>query len=419
MDARNEIVEPVKKDKKKIKKVSMQVKTKLQEILRKLMQSKEKQILWECMWWNKQILRKLIRSKKKEILRELMQWKKKQILRELMQSKKKEIPKLKKKKEEEDEIPGELEGKFEMVIVAKMRPGWTHDKDAFTSFLDGFPPNCLAIPFRAKSHRHHACKSLGGIHSTLLVDPDQTVLIYKPVSSDDVDDTSFVPLYGANSTPFPFVSRKVTNIPTIAMRNLKTPSSLEDFLCCKTSDIVSRKILLGDGTFHQENVSISELKTKLVGLYLFTSGHMIAMLPKISQACLQHGKELEIVLVYSLGEHVTENPQSAEQDLLNVLAKRNLPWWVAPYNSTASIVLDHMFDLGERVFILGPNGLFVEPHEAELMQMFGFYAYPFRFDSVVRKIWEELRQVSLESFLKLLEIQELPRKKKKLAFQQV
>ncbi|KAL2927962.1 putative nucleoredoxin 1 [Bienertia sinuspersici] len=248
-----------------------------------------------------------------------------------------------------------LKGNFEMVIVAKMRRGWTHDKVAFTSFLDGFPPNCLAVPFHAKSHRHRVCKSLGGLCclKTLLVDPNQTVLIYTLVSDGVVDYTSFVPLYGAKSTPFPFVSRKFFHVsyavPTKAMRNLKIPSSLEDFLCCKTSDIVSRKILLVNGTFHQENVSISGLKSKLVGLYLFTSGHMIRMLPKIAQACSQHGKELEIVLVYFPGENTTLNPQSAEQDLLNVLAKRNLPWWVAPYNSTASIMLDHMFDLGEKL----------------------------------------------------------------------
>uniref|UniRef100_A0A803L1M1 Uncharacterized protein n=1 Tax=Chenopodium quinoa TaxID=63459 RepID=A0A803L1M1_CHEQI len=273
-----------------------------------------------------------------------------------------------------------------MVIVARMRRGWTRDKDAFLAFLDGFPPNCLAVPFRAKSHRHRVCKSLGGMQSdvTFMVDPNQTVLLYSPVSGG-IHATSFVPIYWANSTPFPFVSKKVTYA----------------------------KIPLGNGAFHQENVSISELKSKLVGLYLFTSGHMIPMLPKIAQACLQNGKELEIVLVYFPGINTAHDPQSAKQDFLNVLAKRNLPWWVAPYNSTASIMLNHMFECGERIVILGPNGLFVEPRGAELMQMFG-YAYPFRLDCVVQKISEELRQVTLESFLKLLEIQEFRKMKKKI-----
>ncbi|XP_056699512.1 probable nucleoredoxin 1 [Spinacia oleracea] len=206
---------------------------------------------------------------------------------------------------------------------------------------------------------------------------------------------------------------KNESVRTDALKNLKNPSSLEDFLCCKKSDFVFRKVSLGNGRFRLENVAISELKSKLVGLYLYTTGHLFPLLPKIAEECLQSGNELEIVVVYVPGVHRSQDPRLFLKAFYNVLAKRNLSWWIAPYNNTTSIVLEEMFEKGEKVVILGPDGQFVDTRGAELMQLYGSYGYPFTLDSIIHKTLKELKQVTLESFLKSLEIPPCTGKKKK------
>lgn len=204
-----------------------------------------------------------------------------------------------------------LNGDFEMVIVAKMRRGWTYDESAFNQFFDAFPSSCLAVPFHAQSRHHLICESLRinkyAMNKNLLVDPNGHVLECKsPLSRSNFE---FVPLYGSDPTPFPFLSRKfeLVNqplrmfdpIPTDAWKKLTTPTFLEDLLCYNTTDFVFKKVSLGNGALSEVKVSISELKSKFVELYLYNTGRVLPLLRDIMEASRQSNKdELEIIVVY-------------------------------------------------------------------------------------------------------------------------
>lgn len=290
------------------------------------------------------------------------------------------------------DLYSKMKNQFEMVIVAIMRDGWTHDKKAFTQFMSAFPSSCLAIPFHAKSHRRRVCKCLGGVFicKITLVAPSGNVLLHDEVLLPM--DTDFVPWYHlANSHPFPLITDAEAGL------HLTVPSSLEDLLYCRTSDFVFRKNPL---TFWKEKLPIFQLKSKLVGLYLYTSGHLLPWVRKVEEACRKSDKQLEIVVVY-LPDWRSLDPRCYPEFFTTVLAKQNLPWWVAPYNNTTSIVLKHLFD-GEKVIVVGPNGSFVDTYGAELMQHYGISAYPFTVKHTVQKTLAELSKVTLDSFLELL-----------------
>ncbi|XP_021759705.1 probable nucleoredoxin 1 [Chenopodium quinoa] len=293
------------------------------------------------------------------------------------------------------DLYSKMKNRFEMVIVAIMRDGWTHDKKAFSQFMSAFPSSCLAIPFHAKSHRRRVCKYLGGMFmaNMTLVNPAGNVLLHNEVHQSM--DIEFVPWYHlANSHAFPFITDADAGL------HLTTPSSLEDLLYCRISDFVFRKNPSGSEAFWKEKRPISQLKSKLVGLYLYTSGNLLPWLRKIEEACRQSDKELDIVVVY-LPDWDRQDPRWYPEFFSTVLAKQNISWWVAPYNNTASIILKHLFE-GEKVIIVGPNGSYLDTYGAELMQLYGITGYPFTVKHVAQKTLAELSKVTLESFLDLL-----------------
>lgn len=325
------------------------------------------------------------------------------------------------------EMYSKLKGNFEMVVVTKMRHGWTHtrakEKDAFRQFISAFPPPCLAVPFHARSRRHRICNSLGAMlyPKILLLGPDGKALLHT-VLCDYMMDLDLVPLnvIGSDPTPFPFISRNCSLPPPLPVCSwmVNCPSSLKHLLS-PSSDFVFRKMMFSQEggssePFLKREVSLSDLNSKPVALYLYSTGEKLPLLRQIVEGCGQTNKDLEVVVVY---RPIDDCSLSFPEIFSKVLADRRLSWWVAPYNFSASIVLEHLFQFqGDRVIIIGPNEQYVDVRGLQFMQIYGIYAYPFTFDSVVRKTVEELRQVTLDSFLKLLQFQEYSSAKKVLLY---
>uniref|UniRef100_A0A803L337 Uncharacterized protein n=1 Tax=Chenopodium quinoa TaxID=63459 RepID=A0A803L337_CHEQI len=286
-----------------------------------------------------------------------------------------------------------------------MRRGWTYDESAFNQFFDVFPSSCLAVPFHAQSRHHLICESLCinkyAMNITLLVDPNGLVLQCKSFFSRS--NFEYVPFYGSDPTPFPFLSRKfeLVNrplrmfdpIPTDAHMKLTTPTFLEDLLCCNTTNFVFRK---------SSNPSLSDCTSTTRGVYFPCSMILWKQVDKVTRMI-----ELEIIVVY-IPTNCIHDLRLYPEFFSRALAKRNISWWVAPFNKTATIILTNFFSEEDRVIIVGPNGLCADRRGAELMQIYGMYAYPFTFDCVVQKTVKELRQVTLENFIKFLEIQGYP-----------
>lgn len=172
---------------------------------------------------------------------------------------------------------------FEMVLVAKMRPEWANDKCAFDRFVSGF--SCLAVPFHRSLRRDYICQSLNfhGAPSGLLVDPHHKVL---------QDDADFIRIVGA-AEGFPFTDEKVDAI-ELNYKEAWRGHFLEGLLGCKPSDTLKKNP--GGGP---EEVLVSELKDKVVGLYLCSKGRDILVLDRVYRKCRARGLPFEIVLVYA------------------------------------------------------------------------------------------------------------------------
>ncbi|XP_057531249.1 probable nucleoredoxin 1 [Amaranthus tricolor] len=280
------------------------------------------------------------------------------------------------------ELYSKLNNKFEMVIVPKMRRGWSTDERAFHHFISGFPSSCLSIPFQDQRYRYRVCKALGEFFECRIVLVSRTGTVLLNSSLDNAFER-ILPSIGADPRPFPSING-------VKFQHLKkTPLSLEKSL--------GSDFLFKDG----KQVPISLLKSKPVALYLYETGELLGLLRKVEEACRRNYRELEIVIVYVPWKY-SGNPWKFTKLLVHTLAELCISWWVAPFNSTASITLGRFFGRGypNKVVIVGPNGEYVDPCGAEIMKLFGIHAHPFTLEGVVSKILNKLRKVTLDSFFK-------------------
>lgn len=196
--------------------------------------------------------------------------------------------------------------------------------------------------------------------------------------------------YGAEAFPFTKICR------IFSQKTMwKTPSTseLEGLLGCNPFDVLD-KINPAGG---REEVSISELKEKLVGLYLCAGGNFIPTLHKVYQQCRTRQPEFEIVLVYlPFGDCL--DPLVYRVNIDSLLQK--ISWWRLPFNNSVSRRLWRLISCypdDGRLVIVGPRGKYVDPYGGDIISSYGIYAYPFTRECLVQRELNKLRALTLES----------------------
>uniref|UniRef100_A0A803LTM0 Uncharacterized protein n=1 Tax=Chenopodium quinoa TaxID=63459 RepID=A0A803LTM0_CHEQI len=239
---------------------------------------------------------------------------------------------------------------LEVVVVAKMTRHWANDEDTFDHFFSGFPSSWLAIPFSDTLRRDKVCKSLGLGASPmgLLADHHQMVVEHKTV---DCIALSFSPLCA------PELQFSWWKIHTQLHSNLDT-----EFVYKINNNSATV------GIDHENKVSVSVFKDKLVGLYLCCDGTLIRTL------------NLEAV------NHVLHK--------LDIFA--NPHWWVSPFNNFGDYDCDTEED---QLVILDPKMNIADRLGKYVINRLGINGYPFTRHFLVHRELEAIRAVTLESLL--------------------
>ncbi|XP_021732622.1 probable nucleoredoxin 1 [Chenopodium quinoa] len=277
---------------------------------------------------------------------------------------------------------------IQMVLVAKMKREWVDNETVFINFLSSFP-NCLAIPFCDSKSRDYVCKSIGltglNVHydpSVIVADPHQRVL---------QESSYFLELYGADS--FPFTNERLETLYEEAHRPLLP---IEEILRCKPSDI------LVSNSCKNRTICVSDLKKKLVGLYLCRDGDFMGELHEVYELChCKQGYELEIVLIHQPDEEPRQFIEYVNADLVQ---RGITSWWVLPFKDSVSHWLSRLSETHsmDTLIILDPtSGKYVNPYGETVIRNFGFDGYPFTIANMIEKETARLRELTLESLLVL------------------
>ncbi|VFQ86756.1 unnamed protein product [Cuscuta campestris] len=184
------------------------------------------------------------------------------------------------------------------------------------------------------------------------------------------------------------------------------PSKLEDLLGCNPSDVLYKTVSPG---IH-EKVTMSELSSKVVGVYMCIQGHFIPTLGKVYQQCRAQGLDFEIVLVCVPWIADSLDPEVHIANIERVLLEWNISWcWLPPafgcpnklFNSSVSSRVRRCIDehFRDQILIVGPHGTFVEPYGAEIMSLCGTDAYPFGRDGFFEMELKKFEKLTLESLL--------------------
>ncbi|KAL2901336.1 putative nucleoredoxin 1-1 [Bienertia sinuspersici] len=277
---------------------------------------------------------------------------------------------------------------FEMVVVAKMH-SLANYKEIFDHFLSGFPSSCLAVPFSYSMCRDYICKylDLGPVFAKcLLVDGHSDVLFF--------DIPNFLPNHGAEA--FPFTPKLLQDLAAedFPLWKCGGKSTLEGLLQCRSSDL-----LFNSNPADDQGVSISKLKEKVVGLYLFVGGDSVLAINDIYEQC-RADRQFEIVLVGLSSAHNLD-PEVHEAKIDRLLQKHNISWWRVPFNNSLSCRLWRLLGspLWDRLVILGPHDGYVDPYGREVMMEYGKIGFPFTRENLVNREYTKLKELTLESLL--------------------
>ncbi|KNA17287.1 hypothetical protein SOVF_081260 [Spinacia oleracea] len=248
---------------------------------------------------------------------------------------------------------------LEMVVVAKMNTLANYE-GIFDHFLSGFPTWCLAVPFEDSKRRDFIC--------------------------------SVVLNYGAEAFPFTQDCLHKLGKPDIPYWKTSSTSTLEGLLQCNSS------FVLGKTNPSISSTCISQLKGKVVGLYLCWEGDFIPKLNDVYKQCKKKSLAFEIVLVYMpFGDCLDLEVFMGKID--SMLRDCNACWWCFPFNNSVSHRLGRLaFGCREdRLIIVGPNGEFVDPYGREVMNSYGCDYYPFTREALVQRKVNNLKELKLES----------------------
>lgn len=148
-------------------------------------------------------------------------------------------------------------------------------------------------------------------------------------------------------------------------------------------ELQSDELLFSNGG--DNRVSVSNLKTKLVGLYLCYHGYFMDQLNELYTRCVELGHELEIVVV-----HYYDTDDFVEKTNVTLQEKGISSWQVFPYKETVSRRLWHLSKIQpfDKLIILGPNSKYLDPkadcivsHEDLSIDA----SYPYAFDPLLRR----------------------------------
>ncbi|KAL5715502.1 protein-disulfide reductase [Ranunculus cassubicifolius] len=265
--------------------------------------------------------------------------------------------------------------KFKLVVVAKMSPGFgSNDLNVFLSDI----PSCLAIPISDSV----SCDRLwSGIfeYGGLIIDSNQTVLSF--------GCCSFLKYFGDES--YPFTRDHIRSLRVKLEESLEErPVRLESLLGLQLSD----RLYNADGNV----ITVSQLKTKLVGLYLFVTGSN-PHLRTISRVFSESHPALEIVVVHvSLGK---DHQACVLRSVLAFIEMKISSWWISPYHQdTASRKLWWLCDGYETdsFIIVGPNGKYLERKGINACSAL---PYPYAREHLAFQETEILKKLSRDTFL--------------------
>ncbi|XP_021735278.1 probable nucleoredoxin 1 [Chenopodium quinoa] len=277
---------------------------------------------------------------------------------------------------------------FELVVVAKMNKMVNYEA-VFNHFLSGFPASCLVVPFSDSKRRDFICKYLDLDHgcNCLILDDNGSVLLH--------EHPSFVRSYGADGFPFTQEHRHKLRLKDLALLKSLSTSNLELLLQCKPSDVVDRINSAGV----REVKTISELSTKLVGLYLCAKGNFIPTLDEVYQQCITKHLEIEIVVVYMpFGDCL--DPQAYKLNIDTKLKRKKIYWWRLSFDNSVSLGIKRLANASmDKLIIMGPRGEFVDLYGEEVMSYYGIDGYPFTRKGLVHRELKKLKEVTLESLL--------------------
>ncbi|KAL5715723.1 protein-disulfide reductase [Ranunculus cassubicifolius] len=271
--------------------------------------------------------------------------------------------------------------KFKLVVVAKMSPGsgW----DAFNNFLSDLP-SCLAIPISDSVSCDRLCASIEPYG--LILDKYQRVLCF--------DGCIFLNYFVHES--YPFTEDHIKSLWDKLVESIeKLPVHLENLLGLDLND----RLQNAEGN----TITVSQLKTKLVGLYMFVNGSFANRINQIFQNCITLHPALEIVVVHvPLGK----DHQACVERSAAALKKMGISsWWISPFQDTdtASRKLwllcggyETVSLLTDSFIIVGPSGEYLESKGSAVCLAL---PYPYGVEDFARKETEKLKELSRDTFL--------------------
>ncbi|VFQ98222.1 unnamed protein product [Cuscuta campestris] len=275
---------------------------------------------------------------------------------------------------------------FVLVVVPMMRKGFTHSIKTYLHFLSGF--SCLAVPFHDSPRREYICSALGfdGETKVVILDPSQKVLYHG-------QPNMFLEFGGAECDCFPFTPERM-EIGLCRDSNLQE-LSLNELLGLRDTDVLCN--IKKDG-----RISVSELKQKLVGIYVCFDGTSLRRLQEVQEECRRQESGLEIVVV-CCPFHVQVPPKLHEELIIEAHASlKLLGWWCFPFDNVACHRLRRMCKVDsneEGVFIVDPVEKHVDPYGLPIIRDFGMHGYPFTRRSLIEKEFQRKMGLRLNSLL--------------------
>ncbi|VFQ86855.1 unnamed protein product [Cuscuta campestris] len=156
-------------------------------------------------------------------------------------------------------------------------------------------------------------------------------------------------------------------------------------------------------------VTISELSTKVVAVYVCLDGHLIPTLAKVYKQSRAQGLEFEIVLVHAPFVANSLDPEVCMANFESSLLAWNASWCWFPcssrpdkhFNSSVNCRVRRCIkgNWSEHIIIAGPQATFVERYGTEMVSLCGIDAYPFSIEGIIGTELEKLEKLTLESLL--------------------
>ncbi|XP_022141888.1 probable nucleoredoxin 1 [Momordica charantia] len=258
-------------------------------------------------------------------------------------------------------------GDFEVVFVSG-----DNDEESFKDYFSKMP--WLSIPFSDSEtkERLNEIFEVSGIPRLVVLDADGKV--------STEDGVRIVREHGAHAYPFTSDQIKFLKEKEEEAKRNQTISSI----LVSTS---RNYVISNDGN----QIPVSELEGKLIGLYFSVNGHepcdeFTPTLVEAYKKLKEKGENFEIVLI-SLDDE--------DEDFKE--AFKTMPWLALPFKDEKCEKLIHYFELGDipTLVIIGQDGKTLNANAAELIEEHGIDAYPFTPEKLEKLA--EIQKAKLES----------------------